>query len=482
MGGVGHNQDMFESQTAPLILIVLLVSAVLGVILMRVFVTRPSRTIVPLYAASLPMASAIDVPIPLPAPFNTLSSLLGAIAILTCAAHLLIQRRARIPSVTAGIWALFLGWVCLTGLWALDPTSAFNTVMIASSLIVLMLIVAALPLETKDFEVIRLAVMLSGLIVGLYAVFVQAAGARFPTHAVGGRFSLSADPEKTDPNILAASLLLPLGIALEQMILGASKWWGHWRSRALGTTIALFTTVAILFTASRGGLISALIVFVGTLFYCAKIPGGGRHVKRVLRNIAATILGVVVVGVLTAYFFPRISTIIEARLLNPPVQRLLSVQADPSGRAEIWQAGTLACENHCVVGVGIENFADIYNEVYPFSGAKRNVGSNRVAHNLYLALAVETGLVGLTLFGVGIAAEWAGLSNRRMMILAPSLKPLLVGLLVANIFLSAVWFKYFWLVFTVIRAAEASVAPLADAEQEHLLPARVRWSAYAADA
>ena len=375
-----------------------------------------------------------------------------------------------------------MGWVCLTGFWALDPTAAFDTVLIASSLIGLMLIVAVLPLNVKDFETIRLAVMLSGLIVGLYAVFLQAAGARFPTHAVGGRFSLSADPEKTDPNILAASLLMPLGLAFEQMILGVPKRWIHWRSRALGTIIALFTTVAILFTASRGGLVSALIIFMGTLLYCARIPGGGRQVKRTLRNIAVTILGVVVMGLLTAFFFPRLSARIEARLVNPPVQRLLSVQADPSGRTEIWQAGTLACEEHCVVGVGIDNFADIYNEVYPFAGAKRNVGFNRVAHNLYLALAVETGLVGLTLFGVGIAAEWAGLSNRRMMMLAPSLKPLLVGLLVANIFLSAVWFKYFWLVFTVIRAAEASHAPLADAEQDHLLPARVRWSAYAADA
>jgi O-antigen ligase len=205
-------------------------------------------------------------------------------------------------------------------------------------------------------------------------------------------------------------------------------------------------------------------------------------VKRVLRNIAVSLLGAVLVGALATYFFPGVSTRIQARLLNPPVQRLINVQADPSGRAEIWQAGILACENHCALGVGIDNFADIYNEVYPFSGAKRNVGFNRVAHNLYLALVVETGLVGLTLFGVGLAAEWAGLSSRRMMTLAPSLKPLLIGLLVANIFLSAVWFKYFWLVFTMIRVAEASAAPLADAEQDHLLGARVRWSAYAADA
>lgn len=454
----------------------------LGAILMRIFVIRPGRTIVPLYAASLPLASAIDVPIPLPAPFNSLSSLLGAVAIVTCAAHLLIYRRTRVPSGNAGLWILFLGWVCLTGFWALEPVSAFRTMMIASSLIILMLIVSTLPLTAKDFEAIRLAVMMSGLIVGLYAVFLQAAGAQFPTHGVSQRFSISSDPEQTDPNILAASLLMPLGLAIEQMILGTSKWWTNWRSRSLGAVTALLTTVSILFTASRGGLVSATVVFMGTLFYCARTPGGQRQVKRTLRNISAVLLAMVVVVMLSTYFLPRIAARAESRLLNPAVQRLLQSQADPSGRPEIWQAGILACESHCVVGVGIGNFAVIYNDVFSFSGADTHVGYNRVAHNLYLSLAVETGLIGLTLFGLGIAAEWAGLSSERMMSIGPSFKPLLIGLLLANIFLSAVWFKYFWLVFILIRAAEASVSPLVEVERDHPLPAQVRWSAYAGDA
>lgn len=474
---------MVESQMPSVIIIALLPGAVvLGAILAGRFVTRPGRTIVPLYAASLPIASAVDVPIPLPAPFNSLSSVLGAVAIASGTAHLLVYRRARIPRANAGLWALFLGWVCLTGFWALEPVLAFRTIFIASSLILLMLVVAALPLDGKDFEVIRLAVMLSGLIVGLYAVYLQAVGAQFPTHGVSQRFSITADPEQSDPNILAASLLMPLGLALEQMILGTSKWWRSWRSRTLGMVTALLTTVSIAFTASRGGLISSIIVIAGTLFYCSRAPGGARRVRRALRNIAVTLVGAVIAIALSAYFLPRFTARAETRLLNPAVQRLLRSQGDPSGRTEIWQAGTLACENHCALGVGIGNFARIYNQVFAFSGADENVGPNRVAHNLYLSLAVETGLIGLSLFGVGLAAEWAGLSSRRMMSLAPSLKPLLVGLLIANIFLSAVWFKYFWLVFTLIRAAEASVSPLVEVERDHPLPTQVRWSAYAADA
>jgi len=479
---LGHNQCMVEAQAPPIIIIVLLpVGVVVGAILMRVFVNRPSRSIIPLYAASLPIASAIDVPVPLPAPFNSLSSLLGAVAIGTCAAHLLVHRRARIPSASAGIWALFLSWVCLTGFWALEPVSAFRTMMIASSLIMLMLIVAALPLDVKDFEVIRRAVMISGLIVGLYGVYLQAAGAQFPTHGVSQRFSITSDAEQSDPNILAASLLMPLGLAIEQTILGTPKW-RSWRSRALGTTATLFTVVAIAFTASRGGLVSAIVLFAGTLFYCAKAPGGRIRVRATLRNIAVALFGGVIAVMLSNYFLPRLTARAETRLLNPAIQRTLRAQGDPSGRAEIWQAGLVACENHCLLGVGIGNFARIYNEVFAFSGAGKHVGSNRVAHNLYLSLAVETGFVGLTLFGIGLATEWARLSSTRMMSIGPSFKPLLIGLLIANIFLSAVWFKYFWLVFTLIRAAEASVSPLVEVERDHPLPAQVRWSAYAADA
>lgn len=464
-----------------IVLALLPAAVILGVILTGVFVNRPSRSIIPLYAASLPIASAIDVPIPLPAPFNSLSSFLGAVAIITCAAHLLVYRRGRIPSATAGIWGLFLSWVCLTGFWALEPVFAFRTTMIASSLIMLMLIVAALPLDTKDFHVIRQAIMISGLIVGLYAVYLQAVGAQFPTHGVSQRFSISADPEQSDPNILAASLLMPLGLAIEQAMLGTRKW-RSWRSRVLGTTAALFTGVSIVFTASRGGLVSAVIVFAGTLFYCARAPGGLSRVRRTLRNIAVALVGAVIAVMLSTYFIPRITERAQARLLNPAIQRTLNAQGDPSGRAEIWQTGILACKDYCVLGVGIGNFARIYQETFVFSGAGKHVGSNRVAHNLYLSLAVETGLVGLTLFGMGVAAEWAGLSSRRMMSIAPSLRPLLAGLLIANFFLSAVWFKYFWLVFTLTRAAEASVSPLLEAEQEHRLPSRVRWSVYAADA
>lgn len=465
-----------------MILIALLpLAMLLGAILMRSFVIRPSRTIVPLYAATLPIASAIDLPIPLPAPFNSLSSLLGAVAIISCTAHLIIYRQARIPSANAGLWVAFLGWVCLTGWWALEPASALRTMMIASSLIVLMLVVSALPLTAKDFEVIRLAVMLSGLIVGSYAVYLQATGAQFPTHGVSQRFSITSDPEQTDPNILAASLLMPLGLALEQMILGTPRWWRNWRdsrSRGLGTLAAMLTTVSILFTASRGGLVSAVVVSVGTFFYCAKAPRGRIRVKAVLRNIVASLLGVGIAIMLSTYFLPRLTARAQTRLLNPAIQRTIRAQGDPSGRAEIWQAGLIACENHCLLGVGIGNFPRIYNKVFAFSGADENVGYNRVAHNLYLSLAVETGIIGLTLFGVALVAEWARLSSQQMMTIGPSFKPLLVGLLIVNIFLSAVWFKYFWLVFTLIRAAETSVSPFVEVEIDHPLPAQVRWSAY----
>jgi hypothetical protein len=94
--------------------------------------------------------------------------------------------------------------------------------------------------------------------------------------------------------------------------------------------------------------------------------------------------------------------------------------------------------------------------VFVFSGASKNVGANRPAHNIYLEMAVDTGLVGLTLLILALIAEWRAISRRRMREVVPALKGIVVAILAANLFLSAIWFKYFFLVFVLVRMAEGA--------------------------
>ena len=98
-----------------------------------------------------------------------------------------------------------------------------------------------------------------------------------------------------------------------------------------------------------------------------------------------------------------------------------------------------------------------FTELFATSGAQRNVGLDRPGHNLYIQVAVEAGLFGLALLGFAFASEWLALRSTGA--LAPALAAALVALLVVDAFESFIWFKYFWLLFMVIRMAERRSLP-----------------------
>jgi O-antigen ligase len=430
-------------------------AAVLLGVLLPVFVARPARTILPLYAGSLPFASVL--PVPLPSPFDTLSTAVGGVAIGSMAAHLLLYRRARIPSWPVGLWSIFLGWTIVTAFWALDFSAAFNTTAPAISLVLLLTLSAFLRTDEGDLNALRLALMVGAAAVGAYALFLVLTGSDLPTHGVSQRFALRS--EETNPNVLAASLLLPLVVSIERLVFGGSAWWGPRTWRATAGIAAFLSLAAIVLTGSRGGMISAGTALVLTLVYCARQPGAGRMVGRAMAQMAGAAVALTALLLLASIIFPD-ST---ARIFSSdPVQRLTTTEDRGSGRLDIWTSGLLACKSHCAKGTGVGNFAIAYEDVFAISGAERiNVGTRQAgkrAHNLYLAIAVEMGLVGLTLFGLAVWGEWRASTEHRVRMLAPSLPAMIVTLLVVNIFLSAIWFKYFWLAFVFIRVAEGAGA------------------------
>jgi O-antigen ligase len=424
--------------------------------ILGLFIARPSRTVLPLYAGTLPIASVVQLSIPLPPPFNTLSSMLGALTIGAGLAHVILYRRGRIPTVPVAMWLIFLAWAIGTTLWALEVDDALETIVVAVPLLLLMVIVSFMHVDEEDFDILKVALIVGSAVVGMYASYLLLSGRALPSHGVSERFSVTSNPDATNPNILAASLLLPLALAVQCMVFGGSRWWKKRTWRLLGVVGMVFTVIAIVLTSSRGGMLAAFAVIVVCLLYSAR--------ERVNRPGVLRTTGAVIASALAFGAFVSISLAVSPRgavreiFSSGPFERIAERQTDSSGRLEIWTAGRLACETYCAQGAGFGNFPNAYSEVFALSGASENVGANRPAHNVYLSLVVETGFLGLTLLGLALLAEWVALSSFSMRPVEPALKAALVGLLIASIFLSAIWFKYFWLVFAVIRAAESATS------------------------
>jgi O-antigen ligase len=426
-----------------------------ALLVIGVGVSRPTL-IIPIYAALVPIGGVFGIPVPLPPPFNSLSSLLGGILILTTILHVLLYGRGRIPSLPVAVWFVFLSWCAMTAFWAQQPAAAVEELKLAVPFILLMAVVGVLPSGGKDVGAVRVAIVAGGAVIGAYALVLLMSGSALPIHGTTQRFSIASAPNQTDPNQLAAALILPLILSLDLIL------WGHgprlrprtWK--VVGAGGALLISIALIMTGSRGGVIAAVTAFVLILIFAWRWHPQGR--RSVIRLIAGVIVTVALLGFAS---FVATSLSPQGRWAGvasiDPVQRLIRTDAGSSGRSDIWTTGAVACRQFCASGAGIGNFQTVYTEQFATSGAERNVGLDRPGHNLYIQVAVETGFVGLALLGFAFASEWMALRSTGD--LAPALAAALVALLVVDAFESFIWFKYFWLLFIVIRLAERPSLP-----------------------
>jgi O-antigen ligase len=414
-------------------------------------VRSPVPTILALYAAVVPVGSAVTLSVPLPKPFNSLSSGLGLVLGVCLIIHLLTSRKHYLPGSQVALWLLFLSWSALTIFWALNPHDTIAELTVAAPLILLMIVVSFLQPTERDLDVVKVAVVVGGVIVGLYALYFVATGKPLPNHGISQRLSVSAGSNETDPNILAASLLLPFCLAFERVLLGGSRWLSKGTWRFLGAVCAALIFIAVLLTGSRGGLLSLTVTFGLILFLGSRQSSTRRAARRTIRAVFGLAVCVVVVGGASLALDP-----------NGPAARIASTSAlqrlssgSSSGRTQIWTTGWAACKTECAFGGGFGDFPQIYNKLFAVAGATKNVGAFRPAHDIYLQISVETGFVGLTLFGLAILSEFLSLTDQSLRLARVVLAPAVAGLLIAMVFLSAIWFKYFWLTFIIIRLTQS---------------------------
>ncbi len=361
------------------------------------------------------------------------AKLAGMILLLSWLATMTIAGRERRsflsdhPLATA-VTVMFLVWTVASTIWAEAPAAVFDACFrYAPNLLLLPIAYTALG-RRRDMTRFSLVFVGAALISAVYGIVAPA-----PSPAVerlGGA--------GVDPNILAMTLVGATAVAG-----GLAAMPGNAKSlRAAAGIAAALCVFAILGTVSRGGLVSLAVMLV----LSGVFSGSGR------RGMTIFLL-VLVTGIAGAY----------VAALAPKYVRDRIVHSDGgSGRSDLWRIGWRIVQDDPVLGVGAGNFpiVSVHYVLRPGTITRSDliVDERKVAHNVYLEIPAELGLIGLALFlsiigfalrcGVRASRVFADLGDKDMDILARSIVLGAAGMLTANIFISQQFNKPLWLLLS----------------------------------
>ena len=138
-------------------------------------------------------------------------------------------------------------------------------------------------------------------------------------------------------------------------------------------------------------------------------------------------------------------------------------QADGAIQSRVTEglAALLAWADHPIIGVGPGEFPQYYRQYAEVVGI-RVLATDREAHNLYLGMAAELGLIGITVFLIIVGPDHARPGSARgerfgrvdplMADLATGFMLSIVAYLATGIFLHMSFIRYFWLMLALAAA------------------------------
>jgi len=354
---------------------------------------------------------------------GTMSRVVGAVALGIGVGVTAIYGRIRPPGVFLLVVALFVFWAGLTVYWSIDPDESLKRIKTYVQLAAM----AWLIWEVADTEELQ-GRLLQAFVLACWGV----AAATFMSY-MRGTFTAENRYTAEGLNGNDVALTLVLGIPMAWYLAAlSSSWLGRWLNRAY-VPVAL---VALLLTASRGGFIAALAAL-------ALIPWTfGRLDWR-----SKLVLSVLVVA----------SVWLVAMLVPPSSwERLATMQSElGSGgtmgyRKTIWNAGLSVAINHPVIGVGAGGFSLAVAPALsrPFA-----------AHNAFLAVLVEQGVIGLALFASLFVA--AILPSWRLPPLMTRFRVVLIATLIIGVMpLNWDYVKTTWFILALLASQGALAKPV----------------------
>jgi O-antigen ligase len=293
---------------------------------------------------------------------GTISRAIGLLLAAVWVAAVVMHGTMRRLGLFHGLAIAFVTWNALSVFWTIHPPATVQWVWTYVQLLILAFLLWDLYDTTPAIRAALQAYVLGAYvaIASLLLSFVSGTGMSFSK-----RYTVEGFNADTAGLLLAIGMPMAWTLALVHSIRG--------RGRVLRWMNFAYLPLAFFGIALTGTRTALLTTFPAVLFAIASLTRL-RPRQRLAIGLAAVIGFAVIVP-----FVPQ-----------PSVERLLTTGSEISGgtlggRGRIWQAGLRAFGQRPILGVGAGAF-------------EAAIGIGKVAHNTFISVLVELGIVGATIF------------------------------------------------------------------------------------
>lgn len=315
---------------------------------------------------SLPLQDVINLP---GGSALSVSRLVG-LALIVAGLGATLRRgtlRLRVPAVTLVITVSFALWAGLGSLWnTVSPSGAVSMSVIYAQLAVMAILVWQLCRNVQDHRILLQAYVLGAYVIAGKIAFDYVTNPFVPssTQSMERYTGLGGNA-----NGVAAAIALALPLAWYLGNFGARgllRWLNY-----LYVPLAIF---AVILTASRGGFLVALTGLMVVPLTFRYLRGKGRLAVIVFASLS---VGLIAATVPLANF---------TRLTEASTE---ISDGSLSSRGSIWKAGLQVYTESPIVGIGTGSFPQTVEPI---------LGRPAPAHNAFVTILVEMGVIGLGLY------------------------------------------------------------------------------------
>src|SRR6267142_1305669 len=313
---------------------------------------------------AMPWEDAITIP-----GFGTSVRLIGMVSCGLGALAILERGKVRKPAIGHVVMVLFVALAVLSFLWSLYPEGTLIEAFSYLQLFTMVWLIWELAPAVQEQMHLMRAYVFGTFVSGIDTVYLFLAHQESVYQRYAGA--------KLDANDLG--LIMALSVPMSYYLLIHNKGWIVWVCRLqlilAGTTILL--------TASRGASLATAVGLTIVPLTQARLNG---------RQRAALVLTVILIISGALYFVPATSW---ERLATLPTE---FTQGTLTGRTIIWKAGWEIFRSHPFFGIGANAFRVIVSRVLTDPIRLGDADPAPPAHNTFLSVLVEQGVLGFAVF------------------------------------------------------------------------------------